>query len=44
MTAPPFLSALATLGWFLALPVTTLAAIRVHTWRRHHHPRDEERP
>jgi len=44
VTAPPFGPALATLGWFLAGPLTALAAIRVHDWWRNHHPRTEERP
>jgi hypothetical protein len=44
VNAPAFGPALATLAEFLALPLTALAAIRIHDWWRNRHPRNEERP
>lgn len=45
MSAPPFGPALVTLVEFLALPLTTLAAIWIHGWWRERHPRrTKERP
>ena len=38
MTAPAFGPALVTLGWFLAGPLTALAANEIHRRWRNHHP------